>query len=761
MEKLPGRTEGARKLPRNKGREKDPTKFQIRQAGNSLFRNGGIKKQQVNNERGSAAQMCEPKSAVTRLTVYDQAFKGRTKPHSESGVKSMSNRDVVVKEMQHSFDDQICKVQTNLAGPQQLVHQSENEAKCIDLISPVCRASNEKVYNSRLVPPRPAKDIILDNKAIVSSIMTAGKQNLLTQGKQKQDVAVGIANETPSSDREVAQKSSSAVEHSFENQEKDGNTCRDVSCSEVEVVPEIPALGANKINEFSSLTSVDSLKENEFVDKLAEIDVDGCDGPSSEDEDTKVLTDLVENEMVVSMDKASQSLIHRQQTLSENLESTLNEDKALKNEGDLSCSGISEDPSFVTKLKPSELYVFVPAKEAIIGETLGIPERLEHRRKKLVTEAAQIPEKIQEHPKCNDQTETPKSSTLSPFIPVEMLKDWTGLEKTIQSMLRGFVENQSFASEISRILPEVSGSLNQWISDFEETLKTVAENASEQHGSVYQESNAQMTGIKLTADGELPLEDLPEQSKTPEDPGSVEQSAAGHSAIIKEVTESSPEFSNSVNVEEEKQSQSDPVGMSCSEEFVFVDSYFAEPAETKMMESGLEQDLVDSPTNEAAEVVTKTNKQRQIVHRSQSCLVPVEVVETQLKRYRTLSSNSHVSQGSKVRRLIEITADEIKAMALPELVLMSLQEGRIFEDRWIDESTGSNTEDPEELSVGDMDSCEEVDEEAAQQPGTKQQRQPVTEVVVPLASSVKRLRGRKGFSLDSRKDKHKTDCKIS
>ncbi|XP_038562573.1 uncharacterized protein LOC119892736 isoform X2 [Micropterus salmoides] len=733
-EKLPGRNEGAREVQRNKGSGKEPTKkYQIgqRQDGGLLFR----------NEQGRAAQMSEPKSAIAQLIVNDQAFKGRTKLHRGSGVKSSvaSNRDVLVTEVEHSLDDQICKIQTNLGGTQLLVHGSESQEKGAYLVSPVRK--------SRLVPPRPAKDIILENKAIVLSVVTAGKQN--------QDVASVTGNETS----DIARKRPSAGDI-FLTQESDGNACRDVSFSDGEEVPHIPALKAKE-----TPTSVESLKE-------------GCDGHSFKDEDIKLLTDLVENDTF-------QSFVHKQQT--ENLGSALNKEKALKNEGDLSCSDVPEGPSFETKMKPSELDALLPAEEAIIKEELGTSEKLEDCRlykEEPIREAFQIRGNSSEFPKCDDQTETPRSSTLSPLAPVEMSKDWSGLEKMIQSILKGFVENQGFAAEIPRILPDVSGFLRRWISDLEGKLKNVAEN--EQRHAVIQESAGQMTGIKPSVEGELLLKDLAEGNKSPE-----VQSPVGYSVIIKgsslsrmlevaslevhpqaydvsedssqvcedvqdltavddqeatentsevvsnirifnvEVTESSPQV-NCVDIEEERQSQSDPMVTSCFEEFVFVES-----AKSKNMES--DWGLVDSATNQVVEVVPLTNKQREMVCRSRSCLDPV--VETPHERSRTLSTNS---QSSKVRRLSEITADEFKPTAVPELVLMSRQEeGRI-------------TEDVEELSVGDMDSCEEVDEWEAQQT-TQQQHQAETQGVQdvngsPVASSEKHLSGRK--------DKHKTDCRI-
>ncbi|KAK5847400.1 hypothetical protein PBY51_016530 [Eleginops maclovinus] len=75
---------------------------------------------------------------------------------------------------------------------------------------------------------------------------------------------------------------------------------------------------------------------------------------------------------------------------------------------------------------------------------------------------------------------------------------------------------------------------------------------------------------------------------------------------------------------------------------------------------------------------------------------PEEVVETE-KPWTPSPVNSF-------RRILEITAEEIRAMALPELLLLSLQDGMVES---LNEARP--TEDPEDRG---MDSCEEVDEEA-------------------------------------------------
>ncbi|XP_049920931.1 leucine-rich repeat flightless-interacting protein 1 isoform X2 [Epinephelus moara] len=415
---------------------------------------------------------------------------------------------------------------------------------------------------------------------------------------------------------------------------------------------------------------------------------------------------------------------------------------------------------------------------------------------------AKTPNDTSEHPERNDQRETPKMS--APLVSAEMLKEWSCLEKKIQSMLKGFVENRAFSAEISRIFPDVPESLHRFILDFEETLKNATEDVSD-----LLDTTGQMMGPGLTAEGELPLKDFPE------DPKSMEQSPAGRPMISKDCSVSSLEVHpqtydvlmdprkdceddeeppasddkeatenisgltsgvckrqeevtdlsqeempgmNAVDVEEARQGRSERTSTRWLEDFVFVELYFAKPA--NMVETGPNQGLVDLSTNPQGvscvdnEVCAKTNKQRGTNRGSQSCIVPAEdAVETRLKRHRALSLNS---QSSKVRRLIEMAADEFKTMAVPELVPMSTQEGRVY-----DESTRSNSEDQNELSVGDIDSCEEVYEEPVQQPAA-QQRHPVREVVVEDGKVAPGARsGRKGFSLDNRKNKHKTDCKIS
>lgn len=697
------RNEVSRNPPRNNGSEKLQTKkFQIRQGENSFFGKEGIKKQQIRNEPGNAAQIRESQSATSRFFVDDEAFKGRNKPHSEP-VLSNQGKDIGMIPVHHG-------------GSQTLILQAESQTKCVDLVSPAHKASTEKVYKSRLAPPRPAKNIIQDNKAMVSRITATEKQSCLTREKRAVDVAV--LNETPSSEMDVVQKCSFTIDP--------------VSWSEGEVMPDTSTWGAdqNKIDEFSASSTVNSVEQNELVVKMA---------------------------------------------------------------------GLSEGRSFETKPEP-----FQPPEEVFIGDTSGTPEKPEKLRiyeEEVDREADKIQEKSRDNlSKCFECKNQRTAGS------VQMLKDWSGLEKSIHTALRGFFESRGFAAEMSRTFPGIQGSLNQQISNFEEMLKNITRTMSDEHDTHNQESTGKVMGIKFAVN-------LPEESKTPEHPGSMEQSASlvkdglvsatgaaslqillqtndisldsreacedlqGPKAnddqeakvivsVCKFKGESSREekpAASVVDIKEKRQSQNNPMVTSCSEEFVLVKPDFAE-SDTKAVESGSDWGLVESSRNQVLEVGAK---KREIAERSQSCQKKSkEIVEMQLKRQQTSSTNSHVGRSSKFRRLIEITADEIKAMAVPELVLMSLQEGRNKHGHQMDVSTGSNTEGLQEQSGRDVDSCEEVDEVAAQQPAT-QQLQPATEVLVEdvqvfsAMSSVQQPRRNEGFSLDGRKDENKTVCKIS
>ncbi|GLD67998.1 plectin-like isoform X1 [Lates japonicus] len=550
----------------------------------------------------------------------DPALKGRTKPDRGSEFRpemsAASLLAVPVVEKKYSFK-----------GP-----VTPEEA-----VSPVCRTSTNRLLRSRLVPPRPVKDIILDNKAVVSSFFSAGKLN-----SQKQDVR--------GNDGEFTATCSS--------------TGRDGPGLRGEVVSEVTAQCSKekKIDEVSSPTS----EKSEINEAAPEETIAG----------------LSVNEMVVLTDQISE----QQQTLSE------------------ADDGGSEDLNDETQLKTSGL----DGEKAVNGGTVQEPEEHEDL------------ERGAERPDSKDQTVT-----------VSGLEDWTGLEKTIQNILRGFVESLGLGSE-------TSGSVNRWISDLEETLGKAVLNQQESTNRMKPEPS--LTGGETSKDpGSRPGRPaVPDSSVSEVLQGEVQ---------THEVSVDSPGSRGEVQVQDLREeqtsevvsgtNQSDVKVTSCQEDFVFVESYFSEPVKTRSVESASDQDLVETA------VVSKTNDRDE------------DLKDVQLKRHRTLSTNSGADQSSKIRRLLEITADEIRAMAVPELILKSLRDGRV-----INKLLPSNPDDVEERSIEDMDSCEEADEkDATQQPATQPQHQLVTEVVVEDVKVVPALRKR--WSLDDRKQKNTAECRIS
>ncbi|XP_026218965.1 early endosome antigen 1 isoform X2 [Anabas testudineus] len=300
-----------------------------------------------------------------------------------------------------------------------------------------------------------------------------------------------------------------------------------------------------------------------------------------------------------------------------------------------------------------------------------------------------------------DQTKTPTSLML-PFVPRDMLFHPL-LCHLGQSMLRGFVEYHDLVTKISRVVPLIPGPLSRWILELEDKLKNVAENVSDQLDNIDRGS------FKDFTKGRIPSTSRP-STKT-----------KNHSSVKKP---------------EEKQSENDPKASGCHE------SCLPEPLKIRAPHSGLNQGVMTSIVeDQAAGVVSGTSQQG--VSRIQSFVVPVG--ETQLKRLQAFSTNPEVNQSSNVQRFVEITTDDIE-LVIPQISLVSLKEGTISEEEPIDRT-------------------EEVGRDVtAPQPATEQHGQPAMEVVgeeVKVGSVLSGRKCLKGFSLNNRKHKHRSDCKSS
>lgn len=544
--------------------------------------------------------------------------------------------------------------------------------------TPVLRPSINRVLKSRLAPPRPAKDIILENRTIILS------QNFLSDEAPYPDISGVLEKESSSSDSALEQQDISAADPS---QEKDGNT-------EDGRIHYIPRQEKHSTHDAGTQTSWNDLEESKSEAQLAETHQPAFKG-------------------------------------------------AITNELDL-----NQYPE--SKLDPE-------VNDSSLPERSETPEELEELKsdKPIQVDHVQIPEAHPERPETNGPMATVSA-------PEEM---WTALEKMFQSRLQGAAD-QVMVAEVSRTFSEILSSLYRWSSDLENTLRPRLGNDSNQNHSGEQRSTKHVRNPRYSIEGGLLLMDITAQNLTPQGSkygevgptgpprvnsalemvgpsGSTSDPPTNHKQESKRcvlLDESSGEEETGSNPAEET---FDAALRSSSEDFVFIETYFAEPFKPSTMESRSDLSSDDSSSQNQISFLGSTKGPKE-------------------RRSQMTKSESHFRQSSKVRRLIETTAEEIKAMAIPELALLSLQEGR---RRAADKLPRSNTGPLEEQSAGDMDSCEEAEEEEVVQTVSRSALIGTEDVVkdvevLPATSSVKTRMGQQGLRLVRRRYKTR-DCKVS
>uniref|UniRef100_A0A3B3U1V1 Leucine-rich repeat flightless-interacting protein 2-like n=1 Tax=Poecilia latipinna TaxID=48699 RepID=A0A3B3U1V1_9TELE len=496
-----------------------------------------------------------------------------------------------------------------------------------------------KVLRSRLVPPRPAKDIILDNRAMVLGLSAAEKLNSPSEEAVKQDASLALQSES-SSETNFEQKHMSTSDLDSQSQDEDRNA-------------------EDNVSGFSE------------------------EGPSL---------------------------------------------KAAAESNKSNVEAVGGEEGFVrrTEASPETKVHFTSPENQSIGEPLQ--------------RAAEV------HKAC---PESPKRTP--PFVPEEM---WTSLEMNVQDLLQGLEDKPGFVVEISRIFSEILMCLHHWISDLENTLRNRAGRESCLNDRGAHESVWPLRGTRLS---KWLLTSLTRE--TAEGPGCEEGHLAGRSSSprvssAREKMEDPPGSSSRVcstchdqsttndereitssprDVQLNAESEASPPGSlkSISGDFVFVESHFSESYKNS----------TDSTPDSQTHVLTSAKDSKEF------------------RGNRPSSAHSSVGQSSSggLKRFMEVTAEEIRAMAVPELALVGLQEGRRL-DR---SSIGS----VEELSVGDMDSCEEADEEEEVQllPPQQQNRSTMeaeVQVIAPSLGTMEPETEHEESGLDSRKNDN-TDCNIS
>ncbi|XP_047195016.1 uncharacterized protein lrrfip1b isoform X11 [Hippoglossus stenolepis] len=365
--------------------------------------------------------------------------------------------------------------------------------------------------------------------------------------------------------------------------------------------------------------------------------------------------DLSENEMIEATDKVCR--------LSKNSGGTKRGENVCEKE--FSCSG--------TDVKSCET-----TEEETSGERQNSQEKPE---KKIHEEEEEEERDVSSEHHKHQQTET-------------LSTDLICLEQTLHRLIREFIQNHSFLSEIS-------GSLQNSTQEEEEVQPSSALKLPSVSAATHKLTHHESFNVSHQSRSEVTWTSSPEETCDDQRDGDAQMA-------------------------------------SCCFEFVFVESHFAEPEETRSAESP-----------QRSEVTTETDGQTEVVSKRHSCCIK------DVKLRRTLSSNCHVDQSSKIRRIIETTADQIKTILVTEFTTTSFREGRIDEDQQVEASPQSSPDHLDETMEGGetladgVESCEEADEESV-----TQQHGPMTEVVIENVEVVVVASGVKN-------KKQETDCTIS
>ncbi|XP_032412091.1 nestin-like isoform X5 [Xiphophorus hellerii] len=498
----------------------------------------------------------------------------------------------------------------------------------------------QKVFRSRLVPPRSAKDIILGNRAMVLGLSAAEKLSSPSEEAITQDASLALQSESSSSETNFEQKHMSTSDLGSQSQDEDRNA-------------------EDEVSGFSE------------------------EGPS--------------------LEAAAES----------------NKSKA-------EAAGGEEGSIRRTEVSPeTKVHFTSPPENQSTGEPLQ--------------RAAQVHKAFPESPK-----------TTSPFPPEEM---WTSLVMNVQDLLQGLEDKPGFVVEISRIFSEILMCLHHWISDLENTLRNRVGRESCLNDGGGHESVWPLRGTRLST---WLLTSLTRE--TAEGPGCEEEHLAGCS--------SSPRVSSA------RERMEDPSGSSsrvCSTSHDHCTTNDKREMRSRARDEELKAESEASPPDSPLKTVSgdfvfvdlhfSESHKNSTDSRSDSQTHVLTSVKDSKELGGNCSSSAHssVGQSSFVRRFMEVTAEEIRALAVPELALVGLQEGRR-----LDRSSVGSTE---ELSVGDMDSCEEADEEEEVQllPSQQQNRSTMEDEVQVIAAPLGTMEPETEHEepgLDSGKNDN-TDCKLS
>nr|XP_043872162.1 uncharacterized protein LOC122761021 isoform X1 [Solea senegalensis] len=210
-----------------------------------------------------------------------------------------------------------------------------------------------------------------------------------------------------------------------------------------------------------------------------------------------------------------------------------------------------------------------------------------------------------------NQNQTPQSSAGSLFVHEGALKDWTGLDKMIQSILRQFLQNQSFVAEMRNRVPELTGSVNWRIPEGQDMDMRTQAKVLDQQGL--------QDHTKPLADGDQTQDPEGSVSAVMEDLVSGDPSGTG-SIIDREAAGRRSEVTFRTPSEDQRKQDPDLTPGFCCHRLVFVESYFAEPFESRAEDCGSDQETVDLDQEPEEPAGSPAEGLQQERHQTNCCL---------------------------------------------------------------------------------------------------------------------------------------------
>lgn len=701
-------------------------------------------------------------------------------------------------EKEVTFEDKVILITSVIDCCGHLTSVAREETSCGDeLVVPVVstsgrRALDEEQESTELITPRSEEEVTFKDKVIFPSNVTERK--------------------------------------SHENEQE--NTKHLAAMSEEKGFLDTKAVVA----KYKTFDDQSSGNNDDIGDELSVIDCGGFGRQSFENEQRSIkhLTDTAKN---TAMTQSDDSIPEKAVEITTVVGS--NDQMICICEEDLDCGG-SDRQSFENKQKSIKHLTVVAEKNTTMTQndkimpenSVEITTAVESKDQVICkyegesrTSPTQIVVETFQHPEVSrmnppelqenvHQAKIPTSSTVSSFVSNQPWNDWTGLDQTIQSLIRWFQLLQESRRDPATVERSILGNPlmanttmtkdSKVSSSDKEVLHVATTEIGVQTDHVSQDAFGSCDTVRLKVldqkaktDQEITENTLGATSITCDSKTKVKSSLAERlGACSLEITE---DFSAGKDGHDNQQPQNDLLTQNYSD-LDFAASQFDESNMTKTTGSTPDTFLLDVSVNpkkdewnsalelqaESSNTVTvdapkpKGLSVPDLLNILPGALGHLEIVPVDAtfgrERVSKMRSQDVAECSQNFRNCVEMTADEVEEVLSLEWVFVDLpvcsRQERIQEEA-VDLSTvqlaSPNNKPGEQSSDDGIDSCEEADTLIEMEAALDQEELPKAEVVVgvekvqcpPVATRRKQRRGEKYVNFGKRKGKHEEDCNIS